>query len=112
MSELKFDNKFKTMIENGEKIQTIRNHLKKGLKENTITDCMFINEKGTITGLGHLKILKIESKPFKDLSSYDAIFEGYRSVDILKNGLLNYYPELEDNDNVYIIRFKKEGEFF
>lgn len=103
--ELKFNKKFESWINEGIKIQTTRDHLKPCINDGKIVTGIFVD--GTnVKGFCSLKILSVKSKPFKDLTSYDAIFEGYRSVEELKSNLLSIYNNLEDDDTVYLIRFK------
>ena len=46
------------------------------------------------------------ARKLHDLNKNDALNEGYNHEDLLKRELKNIYPELKDDDYVYIYRFQ------
>lgn len=54
-----------------------------------------------------IKIIDHYAKKVKDLTEKEAYLEGYRHADLLKHELYNIYPNLNDNDYVYIYIFEQ-----
>lgn len=57
-----------------------------------------------------LEICEHYAIKFKDLSKKEAEREGYNHPDLLKHELRNIYPDIKDDDYVYIYRFKHKYE--
>lgn len=84
------------------------------VKTSTIRDSSKpVNINETVTGLFEpsgvkirIKILKHYAVRFKDITSEIAEKEGYLHKDLLEHELHNIYPNLKDDDYVYIYEFK------
>ena len=85
------------------------------IKTSTIRDSSKpVNIHETVTALfkpsgnkKEIKITKHYAVRFKDIDNEIAEKEGYLHDDLLKHELRNIYPNLKDDDYVYVYEFKK-----
>lgn len=98
---LKFNQDFLSPILEEIKTSTIRANSK---PLNIGDICYAYFPEGTNAIL--VKITDHYAKKVQDLNKDDAFREGYLHEDLLKHELHNIYPDLKDNDYVYIYKFE------
>lgn len=98
---LRFNNDFYQPIMEEIKTSTIRAE-SKPLKIGDICYTYFPE----IQTVMFLYITDHYAKKFQDLNKDDALTEGYLHEDLLKHELKNIYPEVDDDDYVYIYKFQ------
>jgi hypothetical protein len=54
-----------------------------------------------------VRILSVETIPYRDLNDEHARWEGFASIEELRNDLARYYREIEDQQPMTIIRFER-----
>ena len=97
---LKFHTDFYHPINEGIKVSTIRDE-SKPLNINDICVAYFPLGKKALL----LRIDNHYAKRLKDLGEIEAQNEGYYHPDMLRHELVNIYPNLTDEDYVYIYEF-------
>lgn len=100
---IKFEDYLFRAILNGNKTSTIR----KGYKTYGLGDVVLESVSGKKVWA---KIISISFKYFKDLDYNDANSEGYSKPEILKDVLVDIYPDIKDNDVVTVINFEIKKE--
>jgi hypothetical protein len=55
-----------------------------------------------------VKILSVETRAYKELTSEHAVWEGFSTLDELKRDLAIYYRDIGDDDPVTIIKFEAD----
>lgn len=96
---LKFHKDFYNPIKTGDKVTTIRAS-SKPLNIDDFVFAYFPPDEALL-----FLITDHYAKQLKDLDYHEAICEGYKHPDLLKHELKNIYPNLKDNDYVYIYKF-------
>ena len=101
LGEIIFDDKYIPLIQDGRKTTTIREGVRSypsGLYNafnKSKNKCILIRVKNT------------ETTFLKFLNDNNAITDGYESIEVLKNDLRLYYPNLNNDSHVTIVQFEE-----
>lgn len=98
--ELKFNPDFYYPIRSLTKKSTIRLD-KKPISEHDIINITFPPTEEKLL----VEIQMIYTIRFCELTHAQAMYEGYRHVDLLKHELRNIYPEIKDDTLLYVYHF-------
>ncbi len=98
--KLKFLEDFKEKIITGEKTSTIRKGFVEKYEKGDIVDVMVGNET-----IGEAEITEIKHLSFKEITTEDAIQDGFKSKKELKKVLKKIYPDFKSTDEVTKIEF-------
>ena len=99
MKRINFDKRYALLIALGIKQTTIRNKRKAEVGEKvmlTVNDDTF----------AEAHVTDIELVTMRKLTDRHAQSDGFESIKSLKKALKKYYPELSEDDDVYIIHFR------
>lgn len=97
---LKFKKEFISLILSGRKRATIR--LKKVCDRGDVLD--ILDENGNF--VSKAIVFDIKTKNYSDLTLDDAVLDGFRDLDELKQVLKNIYGFIRGNQKIYIYFFK------
>ena len=101
----KFHRNFYHPINDEVKVSTIRDESKPVDIDNVCIAYFNPIEEGIIGDALLLRIDNHYAKKFKDLELIEAQNEGYNHPDLLRHELLNIYPNLNEENYVYIYEF-------
>ena len=98
--KLKFLDEFKEKILSGEKTSTIRKGFVDKYEKGDIVDVIAGDET-----IGEAEITEIKHLSFKELTTEDAIQDGFKSKKELKKTLKKIYPDFKSTDEITKIEF-------
>ena len=100
MKHLKFRDEYIPLVLGGLKKTTIRDKLK-----YRVGEIVYIADlRGNV--YCRARITRIDDKYISELSEEDALRDGFKSLDELREALKEIYGELDESRKVYIIHFK------
>lgn len=99
-----FDKKYKGLLKKKSKTSTIRLD-SKPVSINDVVPFKFVGGDSPVFG-GLLKITRIKIKPFGLLNQRDAYYDGYNSLNDLKEDLTRFYGNISDDVLCYTYHFE------
>ncbi len=101
MNEIKIAEKYVPLIRSGRKLTTIR----AGKRDYKLGPAVLIAPD---SGNTNIEITDISFEQYGLLDSGDAISDGFSSLEELREGLLQFYPDLKPSSFVTIVYFVLE----